>query len=49
MKFRDVRKMNLTTLKLFSLQTLYYGTIGPTALELQTLSLPECFHTLVSA
>ena len=32
-EIRDVRKMNLATVKLFSLQTLCYRTTGPTALE----------------
>jgi len=33
MKFKHVCKMNLVTVKLFSLPTLHYGTIQPTALE----------------
>jgi len=33
MKFRDVHKMNLVTVSFFNLQTLYYGTMGPTAFE----------------
>jgi len=33
MKFRDVHKMNLATVRLFSLQTFHYGTIRPTTLE----------------
>jgi len=33
MKFRDVHKINLVTVKLFSLQTLHCGTLQPTALE----------------
>ena len=33
MEFRNVCKINLVTAKLFSLETLHYGTIQPTALH----------------
>jgi len=40
MKYRDVCKMNLATVKLFSLQTvgLHYRTIGPIALEMDVFN-----------
>jgi len=41
MKFRYVLKINLVTVKLFSLQTLHYRTIGPTALERDVLIISD--------
>jgi len=49
MKFRDVCKMNLVTMKLFRLQTLRYGTIQYTALEKDVCPSVWCGYIVPAA
>jgi len=50
MKFRDVSKINVVTVKLFSLQTLFYGTIQqPTGLERDVGRSVWCGYSVLAA
>jgi len=46
MKFKDVCKMNLVTVKLFSLQTSHYGSIRPIALEVDVCPSVWCRYSV---